>query len=252
MLASTSSAGRIRWERPLVSCLMVTRNRSKLARLNLESFLQQTWGLREMIIVDDSDQPENLAIHKSIRQIILPPGAGMGEKHNLAMHRAQGSILCYWDDDDVFFPKRLEFQLGPILNDRADITGLKRDHILKIPEGGFYKFNHAKLRGEEWLGNGLGIARVKFHDGTAMFRRDAIKGTEHPEWIISQKLQFLNGMIERGARPSSLPNQNHFVYVRHSTNTWNFREDLRLARVATPAWFPRPLLEAYKGAVNAA
>lgn len=235
----------------MVSCLMVTKDRGPLARLNVEAFLRQSWKYKELVIIDDSAKPINLELARNVRQIFVDPAIGMGEKHNVALKHAEGDLIAYWDDDDIYREHRLTYQLGPILNDRADMTGLKRDYILKLPAGTWHQFNNAHLKAADWLGNGKGISRVKYHDGTAMFRRDKINGTVHPNWLVSQKLAFLSGMIERGARTVTLPNADTFVYVRHETNTWQFREDLRLEDRPAPAWVLPSLVDAYRKA-NAA
>ena len=237
----------ITWTRPLVSALMVTRNRGALARLNVEAFLRDRWRWKELIIIDDSDRPVDLESSATVKQIKLEPGAGMGMKHNMALDHAQGDVLAYWDDDDIFRDHRLTYQIEPIINDHADVTGLERGYIFKLPHGTFYKFNHKQYPAGQWMGNGKVIGGVRFHDGTAMFRRDLIKGVRHPEWLISQKLQFLSELIENGARPLAMENHDAFVYVRHQTNTWKFREDLRLDPVDAPKWIPTQLVDAYRG-----
>ena len=57
---SIKRLSKISWTRPKVSCLMVTRNRPALARLNVEAFLADKWPWKELIIIDDSDKPESL------------------------------------------------------------------------------------------------------------------------------------------------------------------------------------------------
>jgi glycosyltransferase involved in cell wall biosynthesis len=40
---------------PLVSCLMVTRDRPHLAERAVHCFARQTWQCRELVIIDDGD-----------------------------------------------------------------------------------------------------------------------------------------------------------------------------------------------------
>ncbi|MEI6239838.1 MAG: glycosyltransferase [Planctomycetia bacterium] len=102
--------------KPLVSCLMVTRDRADLARFAIAAFLRQTYPQRELVIVDDGPDDalaryvEALA-RPEIRMLRLPDErAPLGELRNRAVDHARGRYVAQWDDDDLSDPQRLECQ----------------------------------------------------------------------------------------------------------------------------------------------
>jgi glycosyltransferase involved in cell wall biosynthesis len=171
----------------------------------------------------------------------------LGDKHNVGLERAQGDVLAYWDDDDWFAPRRFVRELAPIVLGEASIVGCLRDYVLEIPACRWSQFNKTTLPVKKWVGNGRATFRLQIHDGTAMFSRDVLRhGVKHPPLAIGQKVEFLNGIVARGERWRAIPNDGLFVYVRHGSNTWQFREDLRLVERRRPLWFPEALLEFYR------
>ena len=117
---------------PLVSCLMVTRNRSGLARCATNSFRAQTYPSRELVILDDGQDRELEIFVQSladprIRYLRLPDaGATLGALRNQAVALARGTYICQWDDDDLYHPARLEMQMTALVAMRADACFLNR------------------------------------------------------------------------------------------------------------------------------
>lgn len=117
---------------PLVSCLMVTGSRPHRARLAIECFTRQTYESRELVIVDDGPDDE-LAHHVQrlsddrIRMVRLQSrNQTLGELRNLAVEHARGEFVCQWDDDDLFDPDRLLWQVGLIESLELDACFLER------------------------------------------------------------------------------------------------------------------------------
>ncbi|PWC40661.1 hypothetical protein TSO352_00735 [Azospirillum sp. TSO35-2] len=109
---------------PLISCLMVTKLRSGLVELAIDSFVRQTYANRELVIVCDAPVPGEdaggdaldrvaraVAGRTNIRLIrVEGPGRTLGELRNIAVDHAAGRYVCQWDDDDLYDPCRLEYQ----------------------------------------------------------------------------------------------------------------------------------------------
>jgi hypothetical protein len=103
-------AGEEEFGLPLVSCLMVTRNRPQLALRAVSSFLGQTYPNRELVIVDESetDWSPQLPESDKIRWHHIPSGKGpLGKMRNLSLQLAAGSVVMQWDDDDWSHPDRI-------------------------------------------------------------------------------------------------------------------------------------------------
>lgn len=118
---------------PMVSCLMVTKDRPALARHAVACFQRQTYPNRELIIVDDgaSDTLDawvrDLA-DPQIRHLRLPADdRPLGELRNAAVAAATGEYVAGWDDDDLSHPNRLALQVAAARALRADACFLERE-----------------------------------------------------------------------------------------------------------------------------
>ncbi|MEU8823181.1 glycosyltransferase family A protein [Streptomyces sp. NPDC048636] len=132
-------AQRARWTSdtppPLVSCLMVTKDRPGFAARAVRCFLAQTHAPAELVVVDDGTD-DTLARHLDaladprIRHHRTPrPGLTLGEVRNLAVELAAGPYVCQWDDDDVYDPERLEVQLAAVAGLGASACFLARERL---------------------------------------------------------------------------------------------------------------------------
>lgn len=124
-----------RSDRPLVSCLMVTKNRPALAKLAIRCFLHQTYSNKELIIVDDGedDRLERWIAesgHAQVRYVRLPAeGKTLGALRNIAVNKARGTYVAQWDDDDLSHPQRLQIQLTVIHFLHTDACTLERQVV---------------------------------------------------------------------------------------------------------------------------
>ena len=78
---------------------------------SVESFLRQTYPLKELVIVVDTP---GLVIHcdrPGVRVVYVPPCATLGEKYNAGVKAASGSLICSWDDDDISLPWRMSLSV---------------------------------------------------------------------------------------------------------------------------------------------
>lgn len=112
-------------EIPLVSAIMPTRARPTFAREAVEVFLAQTWPNRELVIVDDEDEPSfpggiNGA---DVRYERLRIKLSIGAKRNVACSRAAGEIIVHFDDDDWSAPERITDQVERLMASGRELTG---------------------------------------------------------------------------------------------------------------------------------
>lgn len=105
-------------DQPLVSCLMVTRDRARLARRALRCFAEQTWRNKELVIVDDGDEdygpmlsPFRADHTVHYHRIDNAEGLRLGGLRNLSLDLAGGAYCCQWDDDEWYHPRRIELQV---------------------------------------------------------------------------------------------------------------------------------------------
>jgi glycosyltransferase involved in cell wall biosynthesis len=117
---------------PLVSCLMVTRDRPRLAARAIECFLAQSYPSRELIVIDGGESDD---LQQGVEAICYPAiklhrerpaGRSMGELRDLAVEKSSGQYVCVWDDDDLYDPDRLSIQMSAITRLGADACFLAR------------------------------------------------------------------------------------------------------------------------------
>jgi glycosyltransferase involved in cell wall biosynthesis len=236
--------------RPLVTVVCPTYGRPQFVEQAVRLFLAQTWTRSELIVIDDSPKDLQCSIASSprVKVVRLDHKVTLGEKHNLGHELGQGDVFAYQDDDDFFGPRRLVKQLEPIVLEEVEVVGMLRDYVLVLPTCSWFKFNYAPLPAKAWIGNGLANFKLPFHDGTAMYTRHAAElGVVHPALDMNQKVQFLNGLADLGVRWKAIPTEQHFVYVRHGRNTWQFNEQRRLVPTGRPHWFTTTMQAWYEG-----
>jgi glycosyltransferase involved in cell wall biosynthesis len=109
----------------LVSCIMPTRGRPAFARHSLACFICQTWEPLELVVIDDADDrsfPDGLDL-RGVQYHRMRHRLTIGQKRNIAISRANGDILCHFDDDDHSAPGRIADQVQRLETASAGVTG---------------------------------------------------------------------------------------------------------------------------------
>jgi glycosyltransferase involved in cell wall biosynthesis len=101
---------------PLVSVVIPTRNRSQLVHRSVLSALSQTLLDIEVIVVIDGPDSATAQILAEVqdlrvRVIELPISQGGAAARNTGVTAAQGEWVAFLDDDDEWFPTKLERQM---------------------------------------------------------------------------------------------------------------------------------------------
>jgi O-antigen biosynthesis protein len=202
---------------PLVSCLMPTRGRAEFALNAVRLFQEQDYEHRELVIVDDGDDDgleARLPDDGRIRYLRSPAGESIGLKRNRACDAAQGAYLAQWDDDDWYGPGRLSSQVAPLVEGRADITGLITPLFFDLPNWQFWSIT-PNLHRRLFVGD--------VHGGTLVFARHVWERlARYPNASLAEDASFLTRAKARGARVERVDGTGLFVYVRHDSNAWRF------------------------------
>jgi hypothetical protein len=107
-----------------VTCLCLTRNRREWLPKAIESYLGQSYGLRELLIVADGEDVRDLVPERpDIRLIHVEEGRTIGDKRNFGVSQARGKYVAHWDDDDWSAPERLLDQLHRLRGSGKAVTG---------------------------------------------------------------------------------------------------------------------------------
>lgn len=135
---------------PLVSVVIPTHNRPEMLREALESVKAQTFTDYEIIIVSNGETCENftesrvLAAAYGCHYIILAEG-NVSAARNEGVRVSRGEWIAFLDDDDIWLPNKLEYQLAAAKRTNADMIvanhldqfsdGAKKYHTWEYPEG---------------------------------------------------------------------------------------------------------------------
>ena len=99
-----------------VSIMVLTFNRSKLLKETIDSILNQTFKDFEIIVVDNysSDNTEEIINSYNdirIRYFKNRNNGLLSINRNFAIKKSKGEFIAICDDDDLWFPQKLEKQL---------------------------------------------------------------------------------------------------------------------------------------------
>lgn len=106
-------------EPDLVSIITPTYNCGRYISKTIESVLSQTYPLWEMLIVDDcsTDDTEKRVLSYAendarIKYYCLEQNSGAAVARNTALKLAKGRWIAFLDSDDLWYPEKLERQIG--------------------------------------------------------------------------------------------------------------------------------------------
>lgn len=190
----------------LVSCIMPTAQRRCFAARAISYFLRQDYPHKELIIVDDGDDPMEDLIPpgEPVRYLRLEQRASVGAKRNLACSMASGSIVAHWDDDDWMAPTWLSSQVATLLGAAADVCGLEKVLF------------HAPAQQQAWKYVYDG-ARPWVYGGTLCYTKSFWENNKFPDINIGEDNTFV--WSRRPKRIVCNPALRLYVATVHSGNT---------------------------------
>jgi glycosyltransferase involved in cell wall biosynthesis len=126
---------------PRVSVIIPVHNGSRTIAEALDSVFTQTFDAYEVIVVNDASRDECLEVLENygprIRLVSLMENRGQSAARNLGASLAQGEYLAFLDQDDVWYPRKLERQVA-ILDQHPEV-GLVYSDLDEVDEQGHYK-----------------------------------------------------------------------------------------------------------------
>lgn len=160
-------------DEPLVSALMIVRNRADLLPAAVASVLGQTHRTVELLIVDDGSTDDTPTVIEQLaatddRVRITPnrgtPGIPGARNHGLS--QAQGEFLAICDSDDLSRPQRFADQVEQLRRQPRWVgVGSQINCFATTPETG-------SVPSWRW---GIRLGRPPFPFPTAMFRSAALR-----------------------------------------------------------------------------
>jgi glycosyltransferase involved in cell wall biosynthesis len=189
---------------PLVSCILVTRDRPGFVRQALRCYAAQRYSRRELIVVDDGVRPVERLCRTlpDVTYIRLTDSTPTGSKLNLGIEAARGNILQKIDDDDYYGPEFLSLAVNRLRATR------KRNVLVAWC---CFVVLIAGQRRLHFSGHG-------WHPGgTLCFRRSLWKRHPFRDIYASSDSWFI-----RDNRPAIMRvcAAEQYIVVRHGRNTW--------------------------------
>lgn len=158
---------------PMISCLMVTRDRLALAKRSIRCFADQSYPNRELVIVCENNEWYRRALERQVADLGIQrfcfvsadAGAPLGRLRNQSLQAASGAIVCQWDDDDGSHPDRLMVQAEHMFSQNARACFLT-DHLQFLEQDRL-------LSWIDWTMDGQISDERQLFPGTVMMFKDA-------------------------------------------------------------------------------
>jgi glycosyltransferase involved in cell wall biosynthesis len=104
---------------------MPTWNRRAFIPAAIDCWKRQTYANRELVILDDGNEPIEDLIPKDprIKYVFENKRRITGDKRNRVVELSHGEIICHWDDDDWSAADRIEFQVNELKRSGKPVSG---------------------------------------------------------------------------------------------------------------------------------
>lgn len=109
----------------LVSIIIPCYNAAAWVAAAIESCLSQTWGAKEIIIVDDGSRDDSLSIARSFEsrgvRVLSQQNCGASAARNHGLRVALGDFIQFLDADDLLAADKIELQLAMLDDAGPDV-----------------------------------------------------------------------------------------------------------------------------------
>ncbi|WP_299776572.1 glycosyltransferase family 2 protein [uncultured Formosa sp.] len=196
---------------PLVSIITPVYNAEKFISQTIETVLSQTYTNWELILVDDGSSDNSLQIiskftaaHKNIFLFKNAENSGAAITRNRGMEEAKGKYIAFLDADDIWFPTKLDKQIGMMEAKHLDVSFSSYNlmdaegHSLEKKVKALEQLTYKKLLKCNYVGNLTGIYNAqtlgKIYTKNLRKRQDwllwlaAVKKTKQPVLGIQESL----------------------------------------------------------------
>lgn len=183
-------------EKPTVSVVITTYNGEEYIKEQIDSVLSQSYPIYEIIVQDDCSTDTTLDIIKdyarrypNVKVFINDNNLGFNQNFQTATMRATGDYVALCDQDDVWFPTKIEKQVKAIGNHDicfcCHYRGKEREHSAYVTPQ--YSLEALLFTG--------------FAGHTMLIRRDFAQNPRnwisyiHYDWSLAINAQMNNGIV---------------------------------------------------------
>lgn len=195
---------------PKVSCVMVTANRTHIAKRAINCFKNQTYPNKELVIVDDGNEDysdllgelnDNEYIYHKIE---TDDKVKLGQLRNLSLDVARGEIIAQWDDDDWYHPDRLKKQIELI----------QKGYDACILQSSLVHINDSEFGDMPFIsGYPDGVPGTIVHKKNTQIRYPNIRRAED-DYYLKKWMKFKYKIMDES-------HSHLFIRCYHGKNTWD-------------------------------
>lgn len=181
---------------------MVSKNSLDIVSKAIESFYNQSYTNKELIIVIDNNNPNknyfNNIKKEDVKILIEDNEKTLGELRNVALNNMKGDIFIQWDDDDIYSNERILYQYNNMFNQNKDGNLLVGNKILK---------NKITYNSD-----------ARIFQGSLMYKKSKLK-TFYPSIRMHEDTALIenNNILEN---VSFSIGYDYYTYVIHNNNTY--------------------------------
>jgi glycosyltransferase involved in cell wall biosynthesis len=170
-------------DRPMVSCIMPTRDRAGWVPQAIRYFLRQDFSDAELVIVDDGESAVRDLVpdHPRIRYFRVSGCRTVGAKRNLACAEARGELIAHWDDDDWYPASRLRRQVEALRAARAELCGTTQMYFYQPAGDQAWRYEYAARGAPMLVGTSL------------VYRRQLWQRTPFADLQVGEDVRFVRG-----------------------------------------------------------
>jgi glycosyltransferase involved in cell wall biosynthesis len=110
---------------PSISVIIPVYNGERYLQEAIQSVLDQTYPVHEIIVIDDGSTDRSVEIAQQFSQVTLLTQANRGAAaaRNLGLQSAHGELIAFLDADDRWLPEKLAIQTNALIeNPQVDIV----------------------------------------------------------------------------------------------------------------------------------
>lgn len=186
-------------DEPVVSVVLCTFNRLELMKRSLRCISAQTYRSLQLVVCNDGSTDgtfeflEHIQFERPLKVINNRENLGLAGIRNLGMEATDGELIAFYDDDDVWFPEKLETQVRFYLENADENTlcfsRFERDDGKSVsiapgpldvsPSVGDYIF----------VRDGILLNSTMLASRNVVRRVEIPKGIKHEDWIWFLRLE---------------------------------------------------------------
>lgn len=219
---------------PLVSVIVTTFNREELLKETLLSLLNQTYTGFELIVVDNYSNYEFFKVIEEFGDDRIRPFQNANNgiiavNRNFGISKARGKYLAFCDDDDLWYPQKLEIQVNYIVSHDVDMVSSARmlfgDGVNK--ENVFFRKYDSKYK--VFLYNALAPSTVVVRNS------EDVRFDENPDFNCSEDWALWTKLIVLGYKLYQVPEPliRYRVFASNLTKKNKVQPDFKSIRILT-------------------